>query len=203
MIASLRGKVIAKGLDHFVIECHGVGYQVQATAHTLGQLRCDEEAFVLTTMVVREDSQVLYGFLEEESRKMFALLQIAKGLGPRLALAAQSVLSATEIAQAISNKDAKTLQKIPGVGAKVADRLVLELKDKVAGFGDTATDMQLDIVMSASGSEATKQQVLEALIGLGFSEKQAEPVLVSVLANNPEAETASVLRATLSALGKK
>lgn len=154
-------------------------------------------------MVVREDSQTLYGFASDEARQMFTLLQTVSGLGPKLALAAQSVLSATDLAHAIAHQDAKTLQRIPGVGKRVAERIIVDLKDKVSAFitaGDTA------VPASGGASLATNDvatQVLEALLGLGFTEKVAEPVVVSVLAESPNATTSQVLRLALSALGTK
>ncbi|AIU32829.1 MULTISPECIES: Holliday junction branch migration protein RuvA [Corynebacterium] len=203
MIVSLRGTVASIGLGSAVIECNGVGYEVLASPSTLAQMSRGEEFFVLTTMVVREDSQTLYGFASDEARQMFTLLQTVSGLGPKLALAAQSVLSATDLAHAIAHQDAKTLQRIPGVGKRVAERIIVDLKDKVSAFitaGDTA------VPASGGASLATNDvatQVLEALLGLGFTEKVAEPVVVSVLAESPNATTSQVLRLALSALGTK
>lgn len=203
MIASLRGTVITISLDSAVIECAGVGYLVKAAPNTLAQLTRGEETFILTTMVVKEDSQTLYGFLDDSTREMFGLLQTVSGLGPRLALAAQSVYTTEELAGAISSSDAKTLQKIPGVGKRMAERMVVDLKDKVAGYvspgGPTheAASPQVDL----SGHIA--EQVIEALTGLGFSEKMAEPAVSQVLSENPDIQTSQALRAALSILGTR
>lgn len=203
MIASLRGTVITLSLDSAVIECAGVGYSVKATPNTLGQLARGEEAFILTTMVVKEDSQTLYGFLDDSTREMFALLQTVSGLGPRLALAAQSVYTTEELARAISASDAKTLQKIPGVGKRMAERMVVDLKDKVAGYasGDSVTAESAHAPVDVSGQVAS--QVIEALTGLGFTEKVAEPTVAQVLAENPNIQTSQALRAALGILGTR
>lgn len=203
MIASLRGTVITISLDSAVIECAGVGYLIKAAPNTLAQLARGEETFILTTMVVKEDSQTLYGFLDDSTREMFALLQTVSGLGPRLALAAQSVYTTEELAGAISSSDAKTLQKIPGVGKRMAERMVVDLKDKVAGYvspgGSTheVASPQVDL----SGHIA--EQVIEALTGLGFTEKMAEPAVSQVLSENPDIQTSQALRAALSILGTR
>lgn len=204
MIASLRGTVITIGLGSAVIECQGVGYEVTTTPSTLSQLQRGEEALLLTTMVVREDAMKLYGFIDDQTREMFSLLQTVTGLGPRLALACESVLSPIEISQAIAGGDSKTLQRVPGVGKRMAERLIVELKDKVGAF--TAG------VVESGGESAPVQgvapvvvidQVTQALVGLGFSEKQADDAVASVLSSNPELDTSAALRAALAKLSGK
>ena len=144
-------------------------------------------------MVVREESQTLYGFLDAATRDMFATLQTVSGLGPKLALAAQSVYTTPELAHAITHGDTKTLQKIPGVGKRMAERMVVDLKDKVATYAAPETPPPPD----------TYEQVLEALASLGFAEKTAEPVLTTVLAADPTLTTPAALRASLNLLGKQ
>lgn len=204
MIASLRGTVITIGLGSAVIECQGVGYEVTTTPSTLAQLQRGEEALLLTTMVVREDAMKLYGFIDDQTREMFSLLQTVTGLGPRLALACESVLSPIEISQAIAGGDSKTLQRVPGVGKRMAERLIVELKDKVGAF--TAG------VVESGGESAPVQgvapvvvidQVTQALVGLGFSEKQADEAVASVLSSSPELDTSAALRAALAKLSGK
>lgn len=207
MIASLRGTVINIGLSSAVIECHGVGYEVITTPNTLSRLVRGEEALLLTTMVVREDAMKLYGFIDNESREMFAVLQTVSGLGPRLALACESVLSPLEIAQAISGGDSKTLQRVPGVGKRMADRLIVELKDKVAAFSaGVVEDNTGQGVISAGNDVASAvvvEQVSQALVGLGFSEKQSDDAVTFVLAADPTLDTSGALRAALAKLSGK
>lgn len=204
MIASLRGPVISVGLDHAVIECSGVGYRFTATPLTLAGLRRGEDATVLTSLVVKEDSMTLYGFTDDDTREMFHLLQTVTGLGPRLALASQSVLTTPELSQAIGAGDSKTLQRIPGVGKRMADRMIVELKDKVAAFApepDTATGPGGTQPLPAA-ADAVAEQVTEALLGLGFTERVARPVVDGLLAADPDLDTATALRSALSELGR-
>lgn len=200
MIASLRGTVLDIQLDHVVIECAGVGYKVLATPTTLGTLQRGEEAQVMTTLVVKEDSMTLYGFTSTDDRDMFHVLQTVSGLGPKLALAALSVMGAGDLAQAIAGEESARLQKIPGVGKRMAQRLVLELKDKVSGFAPALSDVP-PAAPAATGPVV--DDVVEALVGLGFSDKAARPVVEAVAAEQPDAATPVVLRAALSQLGAK
>lgn len=204
MIASLRGTVLSIGLGSVVIECQGVGYEVTTTPNTLSRLQRGEEAVLLTTMVVREDAMKLYGFIDDQSREMFALLQTVTGLGPRLALACESVLSPVEIAQAIAGSDAKTLQRVPGVGKRMADRLIVELKDKVAAYTAGVVDADTPTPTGqGSAPVVVVDQVTQALTGLGFTEKQADDAVAAVLADDPALDTSAALRAALAKLGGK
>ncbi len=204
MIASLRGTVISIGLGSTVIECQGVGYEVTTTPNTLSRLQRGEEAMLLTTMVVREDAMKLYGFIDNESREMFALLQTVTGLGPRLALACESVLSPIEISQAIASSDSKTLQRVPGVGKRMAERLIVELKDKVAAFSAGIVDADTGAgSVQGSAPIIVIDQVTQALVGLGFTEKQADDAVAAVLSSDPELDTSGALRAALAKLGGK
>lgn len=202
MIASLRGTVIALGVDHAVIECQGVGYQILATPHTLGRLRRGEEEMVLTHLAVKEDAMTLYGFITDEERKMFLLLQTVSGLGPKLALATIGTLPPAEISAAVTKQDGKHLQTVPGVGKRMAERMLVELKDKVAEYLPVHdVDKQPEPVLSAKASTVANQ-VIEALVGLGFTERVAGPVVASVMDENPDLATPAALKASLAALGR-
>ncbi|WP_034987877.1 Holliday junction branch migration protein RuvA [Corynebacterium jeikeium] len=209
MIASLRGTVIDKGLDYVTIECAGVGYQCTGTATTIAELPRGEEVFVTTTMVVREDSQTLYVFKDADEKRAFATLQSVSGVGARLALAILSVISPQELARAVSNGDHKTLQKAPGVGKRLAERMAVDLKGKVADLGEVAGsgDSGVAGASGVAGSQAVaadvREQVLEALVGLGFTESKAGTTIDAVLAqwSAPQAPDASgLLRASLAAI---
>mgnify|MGYP001941205109 FL=1 len=154
--------------------------------------------------MVKEDSLTLYGFSADEDREMFQVLQSVSGLGPKLALAALSVMGAGELAAAIGAEDVKALQSIPGVGKRMAQRLALELKDKVAVFApsEPSTAGAGDTAVAPVGG-AVVESVTEALIGLGFTDKGARPVVEAAYAENPDADTSSLLRAALAQLGKK
>lgn len=211
MIASLRGTVIDKGLDFVVIECGGVGYECMGTATTIGDLPRGEEVFVTTAMVVREDSQTLYVFKDREEKRAFATLQSVSGVGARLALAILSVISPQELALAVSNGDHKTLQKAPGVGKRLAERMAVDLKGKVADLGEIADGIAAGTA-GASGVAAAdvqavsfgvREQVIEALTGLGFTESKAQSTVKSVVAQWPEQsapDASALLRASLAAI---
>lgn len=199
MIASVRGTVASIGLDHAVVEVAGVGYAVYATPSTLAGLRRDDEAKLWTSLIVREDSMTLFGFADSESRDLFALLRTASGVGPRLALAALAVLSPEQLRQAIADGNITTLTQVPGIGKKSAERLTLELRDKVGAVAGAAEHG------STPDRNAVRSEVSEALVGLGFSAKQAEQTVETVLAANraDNTDTSVVLRKALATLGPR
>jgi Holliday junction DNA helicase RuvA len=199
MISSVRGRVLSIGLDHAVIEMGGVGFAVQATPATLAGLRSGSEAQLWTSLVVREDSLTLYGFSAVEARDLFGLLQTASGVGPRLALATLAVLQPEQLCRALADGNVAALTQVPGIGKKSAERLILELRDKVGADG----------VPGRQGDDRAqvRSEVSEALVGLGFSVKQAEQTVDTVL-SAPETEvgtvdTATVLRKALATLGPR
>ncbi|MCP2258384.1 Holliday junction DNA helicase subunit RuvA [Streptoalloteichus tenebrarius] len=203
MIASVRGPVLSVGLDHAVVEVGGVGLAVHATPSTLATLRRGEEAALATALVVREDSLTLYGFADAEARDLFGLLQTVTGVGPRLALATLAVLEPDKLRHAISDGNITILTQVPGIGRKGAERLVIELRDKIGAFANVGTDG----ASSAVDTRRVRAEVCEALVGLGFSAKQAEQTVDAVLAETDGApaatETSSVLRRALVVLGRK
>jgi holliday junction DNA helicase RuvA len=196
MIASIRGEVLDIALDHVVIEAAGVGYKAMATPSTLAALRRGSEARLITAMIVREDSQTLYGFPDGDARDLFLTLLGVSGIGPKIALATLAVYDAPALRQALGDGDVTALTRVPGIGKRGAERLVLELRDKIGPTGTSAA------AKSVNG-HAVRGPVVEALVGLGFAAKQAEEAIDKVMANEPEATTSSALRAALSMLGKK
>lgn len=199
MISSVRGQVLSVGLDHAVVEVGGVGLAVHATPATLASLRRGEQAALSTALVVREDSLTLYGFADAEACELFGLLQTVSGVGPRLALATLAVLDPDQLCQAIGDGNITTLTQVPGVGKKSAERLVLELRDKVAAFAGPAETLQ-----QSAGDGRVRTEVSEALVGLGFTAKQAEQSVEKVLAaDGAAADTSAVLRKALAVLGPK
>ena len=135
MISSVRGEVLSVGLDHVVVEVGGVGFAVQATPATLATLRRGEEARLHTALVVREDSLTLFGFADADARELFGLLQTVSGIGPRLALATLAVLDPDKLRAALVEGNITVLTSVPGIGRKGAERLTLELRDKVSALG--------------------------------------------------------------------
>lgn len=204
MIASLRGTVIDISTQRAVVECAGVGYAFLASPRTLATLVRGEEATVLTSMVVRDSDVQLVGFQNSASREMFHLLLGVSGLGPKIALAVEAVFSPAEVARAIRDKDARTLQRVPGVGKRMADRMIVELGDKVGAFAEPEAELGDGTAKAPSlggQGSAVAQQVTEALVSLGFPEKTATKTAETVVAEHPEAETSVALREALSRIG--
>ncbi|BCZ25192.1 Holliday junction branch migration protein RuvA [Mycobacterium senriense] len=199
MIASVRGEVLEVALDHVVIEAAGVGYRVNATPSTLATLRSGTEARLITAMVVREDSMTLYGFADTETRDLFLTLLSVSGVGSRLAMATLAVHDAGALRQALHDSDVSALTRVPGIGKRGAERMVLELRDKV-GVG--AADASAGAGHADLNGHAVRGPVVEALVGLGFAAKQAEEATDKVLAGDHDATTSTALRAALSLLGK-
>ncbi|MBF6096940.1 Holliday junction branch migration protein RuvA [Nocardia cyriacigeorgica] len=199
MIASIRGEVVEIALDHVVVEAAGVGYRLNATPATLSGLTRGEQTRLYTAMIVREDSMTLYGFTDTEARDLFGLLQTVSGVGPRLAMAVLAVLEPEALRKALAESNVAALTRVPGIGKRGAERMVVELRDKV-----NLVPVQSGPPGSAPAAVVTpvREQVVEALTGLGFPLKQAESAVDTVLADDPAATTSAALRAALGLLGK-
>ncbi|MBL1076744.1 Holliday junction branch migration protein RuvA [Nocardia sp. 2] len=199
MIASIRGEVLEIGLDHAVLEAAGVGYRLNATPATLATLTRGEESRLYTTMIVREDSQTLFGFADTEARDLFGLLQTVSGVGPKLAMAVLAVLEPEALRKALAESNVAALTRVPGVGKRGAERMCVELRDKV-----NLVPVQSGPPGSGPAPMVTpiRDQVVDALIGLGFQARQAEGAVDVVLVNDPDANTSQALRAALALLGK-
>jgi Holliday junction DNA helicase RuvA len=209
VISSVRGEVIAVHLDHAVIEVGGVGLAVRTTPAALAELRRGEQARLWTTLVVREDSLTLFGFTTTAGKELFELVQSVSGVGPKIALALLAVLDPDELRRALSAGDTATLCRAPGIGKKSAERLVLELRDKVGAAGTTKAGMAAPVNGSVSGPLAWRPQVTDALVGLGFSAKQADDAVDAVAAvaadEDPAVTNGDVgvlLRRSLALLGR-
>ncbi|GAB2679081.1 Holliday junction branch migration protein RuvA [Thalassiella azotivora] len=202
MIASLRGRVLSVRLDSVVVEVGGVGLLVQATPGTLAALRVGAEAELSTSLVVREDSLTLFGFADADERDVFETLQTVSGVGPRLALAMLAVHSPEGLRRAVATEDLAALTTVPGIGRKGAQRIVLELTDRLgapvgevvaagpAGAAGVTADPRLD-------------EVVQALVGLGWNAKQAQQAVDAVTAGSAEpVDVASTLRQALRHLGR-
>ena len=196
MIAAVRGEVLEIGLDHAVVDVGGVGLAVHATPATLAGLRRGDQARLATSLVVREDSLTLFGFADAEARELFTLLQTVSGVGPRLALATLAVLDPDALRRALADGDATALTRVPGIGRKGAERMVLELRDKVVAPAPAP------VPSTPAAAGGLRDQVVEALLGLGFPVKPAEQAVDAVLAENGGTDASTALRAALSRLGR-
>ncbi len=201
MIAFVRGPVAAVSLSSAVLEVGGVGLELMCTPGTLATLSpkvgTGQTATLPTSMVVREDSLTLFGFLDEDEKSCFELLQTASGVGPKLAQAMLAVLSPDDLRAAVSGEDVKTLTRVPGIGQKGAQRIILELKDRLgAPLGSRA-------VAAPQASEPWRDQVRQGLQGLGWSAKDADRAVDEVAPGPGETpDVAALLRAALRALSK-
>jgi len=196
MISSVRGVVLSSGLDSAVIEVGGVGLMLHTTAATAASLRRGAEAVLATTLVVREESLTLYGFADEDERAVFNLVQTVSGVGPRLALAMLAIHTPDGLRRAVSGGDLAALTKVPGIGKKGAERIVLELRDKI-GMPSGPASSAAPRAPAAEWAE----QVRDALVGLGWSLRQAEDTVEAI---RPEAgdgsDVSALLRAALREL---
>lgn len=183
MIASVSGRVAALTLDSAVVEVGGVGLLVHCTPATLARLRLGEPAVLATSLVVREESLTLYGFADAEERALFELLQSASGVGPRLAQSVLAVHAPRAVRQALATEDVAALTRVPGIGKKGAQRLVLELKDKVGAIPDgAAVGTAPGDGRAGSAAPPWSEQVRTALAGLGYSTREAEDAVARVAA---------------------
>ena len=201
MIASLRGVVESVALDHAVLDVAGVGYAIRATPATLATLRRGEKARLATTLVVREDSMTLFGFVSDDARDLFELVQSVSGVGPKIALALLAVLDPDDLRRALSSGDTAALTRAPGIGKKGAERLVLELKDKVGAMPTVGA------TRPTGASIGWRDQLVDALGGLGFPAKQALDAVEAVAsdADDPAVaagEVSVLLRRALSLLAR-
>lgn len=193
MIAFVRGTVASLSLNTVVLDVGGVGYQILCTPGTIASLRRGVEAELATSMVVREDSQTLYGFADTDERDMFELVQTASGVGPKVAQAMLAVLPPDRLRGAIAGADHAALTTVPGIGRKGAERIILELKDRIGPA----------VPASTPAASAWRAQVRDALQGLGWSTRDADAATDAV---TPDAEAgadvATLLRSALRSLAK-
>ncbi|WP_122817780.1 Holliday junction branch migration protein RuvA [Nocardioides pantholopis] len=197
MIAYVRGEVAAVTLSSTVVDVGGVGLELLCTPGTLATLRPGHQATLPTSMVVREDSLTLFGFADEDEKTVFELVQTASGVGPKLAQAVLAVLAPDDLRRAVAADDVKTLTRVPGIGQKGAQRIILELKDRLgAPVGGRVAAQPVP-------AEPWRDQVHQGLVGLGWSAKDADAAVEAVA---PDAgatpDVAALLRAALRTLSK-
>ena len=197
MIAFVRGEVAAVTLSSAVLEVGGVGLELMCTPGTLATLRVGRPATLPTSMVVREDSLTIFGFLDEDEKQVFEIVQTASGVGPKVAQAIVAVMSPDDVRRAITTEDVKALTRVPGIGQKGAQRIILELKDRIGPVrgGRPAT--------AAAVVAPWRDQVHQGLVGLGWSAKESEKAVEAVA---PEAgdrpDVGALLRAALRTLSR-
>ena len=202
MIAFVRGRVAQIDLSSAVVEVGGVGLQLMCTPRTLADLRHGQEATLPTSMVVREDSLTLFGFADEDEKQTFEMLLTASGVGPKLAQAMLAVHAPDELRRAVASDDVKTLTTVPGIGQKGAQRIILELKDRIGSPVGMSTSRGGAPTPAAAAWEG---QVQAGLVGLGWSAREADRAVASVKPQAeamPEPDVARLLRLALQTLSK-
>jgi Holliday junction DNA helicase RuvA len=199
VIAFVRGHVVSAGASTAVLDVGGVGYELQCTPRTLASLRVGHEATLAAAMVVREDSMTLFGFVDADERAVFEKLQSVTGVGPRLAQALLAAHTPDSLRLAVATEDVTALTRVSGVGTKGAQRLVLELKDKLGAPSGAI----VDLTPGSGAGPAWQGQVHSALVGLGWSAREADDAVVAVAAEAaPDADVATVLRLALRSLDR-
>jgi Holliday junction DNA helicase RuvA len=198
MISFVRGQVAAITSSSVVIDVGGIGIDLQCSPTTLGSLRVGNQATVSSRMIVREDSLTLYGFADDDEREVFDVLQTVSGVGPRLGLAILAAMTPDQIRHAVATEDLVALTKVPGVGRKGAQRMVLELKDRLGPAGYVPTAQH-----AAQVSGSWQPSVHAALVGLGWNPKDAEAAIASVASDAPDdLDVGTALRLSLQRLDR-
>lgn len=193
MIHHLKGKLIEKNPTHIIVECNGVGYFVNISLNTFSKLGDVELVNIYTHLQVKEDSHTLFGFAEKSEREIFRLLISVSGIGSSTARTMLSSLSPTQVRDAIANGDAPSIQAIKGIGAKTAQRVILDLRDKILKVYD------IDEV-SPTPNNTNKDEALSALEVLGFARRQAEKVVDKVISQDPSLSVENIIKLALKNL---
>jgi holliday junction DNA helicase RuvA len=193
MIAHIQGKLVEKSPTEVVIDCNGVGYLVNISLHTFGLLPNSDLIKLFTCLLVKEDSHTLYGFVEKSEREIFKLLISVSGIGANTARTMLSSLEPKQIINAIASGDVATIQSIKGIGAKTAQRAILDLKDKVLKLYDIQE-------VSLIPNNTNRDEALSALEVLGFVRKASEKVVDKIIVNSPDASVEAIIKQALKNL---
>ena len=193
MIHFLRGKLVEKSPTQIIIDCNGIGYEVNISLYTYERLPKDENIKIYTHFLVREDAQILYGFMDKSEREVFLKLLSVSGIGASTARMMISSLTPEEVVQAISDADVNTIKSVKGIGLKTAQRVIVDLKDKVNKLDNSSEVL-------AFKSNTNKDEALSALVTLGYSKKQAEQSVTKILKNNPESSIEDIIKLALKNL---
>jgi Holliday junction DNA helicase RuvA len=193
MINYLQGKLAEKSPTQIVIDCNGVGYEVNISLFTYGQLPQDEAIKIYTYFQVREDAQVLYGFMGKTERDVFIKLISVSGIGASTARMMFSSLSPEEVIEAIASGDVETIKSVKGIGLKTAQRVIVDLKDKIGKVDQGNEVLPLK-------NNTNKNEALSALVTLGYTKKRAENAVQKILKGNPEASIEDIIKTALKNL---
>lgn len=193
MITHLSGKLVEKNPTYIIVECNGVGYFLNISLHTFSLLPPDEHIKIYTHLQIREDAHTLFGFMEKAEREIFLLLISISGIGPSIARTMLSSLNPSQVRDAIAGGEVATIQAVKGIGAKTAQRVIVELKDKVLKVQDMGE-------VSLRSNNTTKEEALSALEVLGFNRRQSEKVIDRVLSQDTSLSVEDIIKQALKNL---
>lgn len=193
MITQIKGRLVEKNPTYVVVDCSGVGYILHISLNTFSSLPESEAITLFTHLSVKEDSHTLFGFIDKTEREIFRLLISVSGVGPSIARTMLSSMSSEEIQQAIATENIALIQSVKGIGAKTAQRVIIDLKDKILKTFDLDT-------ISVIKNNTNKDEALSALEVLGFNRKQSDKVLNLVLKEQPEASVELLIKSALKSL---
>jgi len=193
MITHLKGRMIEKSPTYVIIECHGVGYKVNISLHTFSQIKDSELLKLETLLIVKEDSQTLFGFFDKTEREIFKLLISVSGVGPNIARVMLSSMSPTQIQNAIINENVASIVSVKGIGAKTAQRVILDLKDKILKTFNLSKDLKVQ-------NNTIKDEALSALEVLGYNRKQSEKTIQKIILEHPDESLENIIKLALKNL---
>ncbi|WP_439131741.1 Holliday junction branch migration protein RuvA [Polaribacter sp.] len=193
MITQIRGRLVEKNPTEVVVDCNGVGYLLHISLNTFSALPTDENVVLYTHLSIREDAHTLFGFINKTEREVFKLLISVSGVGPSIARTMCSSMTSEEIQNAIASENVRVIQSVKGIGAKTAQRVIVDLKDKILKTFD------IDEV-SVTASNTNKDEALSALEVLGFQRKQSDKIVNAVLKENPDATVEKIIKLALKNL---
>ena len=193
MITQIKGRLVEKNLTNVVIDCHGVGYYINISLNTHSQIGNSEELLLFTHLHIKEDSHTLYGFVTQNERSIFRLLISISGIGPSIARTMLSSMDPHEIQKSILGENLEAIKSIKGIGLKTAQRVLIELKDKVQKIEGFDENLQ-------SKSNSIKEETLSALEVLGYSRRQTEKVIDNIIQSHPESSIEELIKSALNKL---
>ncbi|MCP4883558.1 MAG: Holliday junction branch migration protein RuvA [Flavobacteriales bacterium] len=193
MITHIQGKMVEKNPDHVVVECNGLGYHVNISLQTFANIPDQENLKLYTYLVIREDAHILFGFYSKTEREIFKMLISVSGVGPSIGMTMLSSMDTEEIQHAIANEDVSKIQSVKGIGLKTAQRVIVDLKDKILKSYEISEDLP-------SSNNTIKIEALSALEVLGFSRKKIEKVIQVILQNSPDISLEELIKQALKNL---
>ena len=193
MITHIQGKMVEKNPDHVVVECNGLGYHVNISLQTFANIPDQENLKLYTYLVIREDAHILFGFYSKTEREIFKMLISVSGVGPSIGMTMLSSMDTDEIQQAIGNEDVSKIQSVKGIGLKTAQRVIVDLKDKILKSYEISEDLP-------SSNNTIKIEALSALEVLGFSRKKVEKVIQVILQDSPTITLEELIKQALKNL---